>query len=85
MPSVDQTDLEPAIFQNLEQRNPVHASRFHRDCLYPALLEPIGQQVQVLCKSRKRADVLSHAIRRYSYKNFRRPDINSGGVRPHHR
>jgi hypothetical protein len=40
---VDQIDLESARFQDLINRNPLHARRLHRDRMNPALLQPVGQ------------------------------------------
>src|SRR5271170_2390699 len=39
---VDQIDLQSPRFQDLVDRNPVHAGRLHRDRMNPALLEPVG-------------------------------------------
>src|SRR5271157_2188386 len=40
---VDQIDLEPALLQDLKQRDPVHPCRLHRHALNSALAEPIGK------------------------------------------
>ena len=44
---VDQHHSEPALFQDLENRDPIDAGALHGDCLDPALLEPVSQPVQV--------------------------------------
>ena len=45
MPSIDQTDLKAAIFQDLEQWYPVNACRFHRYSFHTALLQPVSQSI----------------------------------------
>src|SRR5260370_41372443 len=40
---VDQINFEPALFQNLKQRNPVHPCRLHRHGLNPAPAKPISK------------------------------------------
>src|SRR5450631_2992249 len=40
---VDEVNFETACFQDLIDRNPVHAGRLHRDRMNPALLQPVGQ------------------------------------------
>jgi hypothetical protein len=45
---VDQVDFKPASFEDLVDRNPVHAGRLHRDRVNPALLEPVSGA----CRSR---------------------------------
>src|SRR3989338_4768851 len=47
MPCVDEQDGEAARFQQLEQRNPVHAGGFHGDRVDAAGFEPVGQGVEV--------------------------------------
>ena len=44
---VDQHHLEAMRLQNLMHRDPVHAGRLHRHRGYLALLEPVGQGMQV--------------------------------------
>src|ERR1700722_3565255 len=53
---VHQIDLESASFQDLVDRNPVHARRLHRDRMNPALLQPVGQGMQIASGSGKAAD-----------------------------
>lgn len=77
---VDQEHLEAARLQNLEKRNPVHASRLHRDGLNPAGLEPVGQAVQVGREGAKGAHRLRVAVGRHGDKVFFGPDIDAGGV-----
>ena len=61
--SVDQVHLKPAFLENLKQRDPVHTGGFHRHGLHPALLEPVGQCVQILCEGGKASHVLGGSIR----------------------
>jgi len=41
MPRLDQEDLQPALFQDLLQRDPVHPGRFHRHRRDPTGLQPV--------------------------------------------
>ena len=47
LPWIDQINLEAAPLEQLEQRNPVNAGRFHSHAGDAALLQPVGQQLQV--------------------------------------
>ena len=44
---VDDHHLEAALIEDLVERDPVDAGRLHRHRLDPALLEPVGQAMQV--------------------------------------
>jgi hypothetical protein len=44
---VDQHDLEPALLEDLVGRDPVNPGRLHGDGFDPALLEPVGEPVQL--------------------------------------
>jgi hypothetical protein len=57
LPWINQEHLEAAGLQQLKQRNPVDARRFHSDGLDPALLQPIGQANQVRRAGAKAAHV----------------------------
>ena len=47
IPGVDKHHGKPTLFQDLEGRDPVDAGGLHRDRLDVALLEPVGETVQV--------------------------------------
>lgn len=53
---VDETDFEPPILENLEERDPVHARRLHGDGANATPCEPIGQRVQILREHLKLPD-----------------------------
>jgi hypothetical protein len=53
---VDEVNFEATRFQDLMDRNPVHAGRLHRNRMYPALLQPVGQRMQIASESGKAAD-----------------------------
>lgn len=48
---IDEDHLEPAPLQQLEQGNPGDAGRFHRHRPHAALLQPVGQLLEVFGKS----------------------------------
>jgi hypothetical protein len=52
---VDQTDFQPARFENLKQRHPVDAVGLHRHGRDLAGDEPVGQRVQVFGEGAERA------------------------------
>src|ERR1700704_5227457 len=52
---IDQIDLEPALLQDLKQRDPVPPRRLHCHRLNPAPAEPIGQCMQVAGEATKPA------------------------------
>ena len=60
---VDQRHREPALLQDLEGRNPVHAGALHGDCPDPAALEPVGQPVQIAGKGAEAAHRFWIALR----------------------
>src|SRR5450631_2526926 len=84
MMSIHQADLEAASFQNLKQRNPVHAGRFHGHGLDSAAMEPIGEGVEVLRERWKAPDRVLIAGGRHRHKYFSRSDINAGRVWVNH-
>ncbi len=47
---VDEAHLKPARFEDLEERDPEHAGRLHRDCADTAGFEPVGERVEILRK-----------------------------------
>ncbi len=45
--AADEAAMEPALFQDLEEGNPVHAGGFHGDGLDAIFDQPVGNGVQV--------------------------------------
>src|SRR6266850_1545219 len=84
MLSIDQMDFDAARFQDLKQRYPVDAGRFHRHRVHTASLKPVRQLVQILGESRKRSYRVGIPIGRYADKDFCRSNINTAGVRSHY-
>jgi hypothetical protein len=84
MMSIHQADLDPASFQDLKQRNPIHAGRFHRYSLDPTALKPFCEGVEVLSERWKAPDWRLITTYRYRREYFGRPDINAGGVGMNH-
>src|SRR3954468_16675524 len=60
---VDQQNLETALLQDLEHRNPVDPGRLHGDRLDPALLEPVRQTMEIIGEGAERPDRLRGPIR----------------------
>src|ERR1035438_2725958 len=85
MPCVDQAYLEPALLEQLEERNPVHPGRLHRYRLDPTLLQPVGRRPQILTKRGKSPHRLGIAFRRHSHINLRCSHIDPRRVAFEHR
>ena len=62
VPRIDAQHLEPAVFENLVDRNSVDPRRLHGDGANPNELEPICPRVQVRGETLKCADRLGIAI-----------------------
>ena len=62
MAGVDQTDLDPGGFQDLEERNPIHAGGFHGDGQHATALEPVPQSEQVFGEGGEDPDRFGVAI-----------------------
>jgi hypothetical protein len=79
---VDQQNLEAALLQDLEHRDPV--DRLHGDRLDPALLEP--QTMEIIGEGAERADRLRGAVRSDRRDMHLRPHVDGprmdGGHRP---
>ena len=73
---VDQQNLEVALLQDLEHRNPVDPGRLHGDRFNPAFLEPVCQTMEIIGEG---ADRLRGAIRRRNM--HLRPHVDSGRPR----
>ena len=62
VPGVDHHHLEPSLFQDFEDRNPVNTGRFHDDRLDPAPGEPVRQPVKIIGKRPERSNRFFVAI-----------------------
>src|ERR1700693_1619935 len=78
VPRVDYHHLEPALFQDFEDRDPVNPGRFHHDRPDAALGEPVGQPVKVIGEGLERSDRFLVAIRADSRDMYRGADIDRG-------
>ena len=78
VPGVDQQNLEAALLQDLEHRNPVDPSRLHGDRFNPALLEPVRQTIEIIGEGAERADRLRGAIRSNRRDMHLRPHVDGG-------
>jgi hypothetical protein len=76
---VDQQNLETALLQDLEHRNPVDPGRLHGDRLDPALLEP--QTMEIIREGAERPDRLRGAIRSNRRDMHLRSDVDGGRPR----
>jgi len=63
MSGVDQIDLEPAALQDVVERQPIHPGRLQGDGRHPAVLEPIGEPMQIGRKTVKPAHGIGIPIR----------------------
>ena len=77
---VDQQHLEPARFENLKDRNPVHAGRLHRDRRDAHRREPIRQLVEIAAEGAEGADRSVVAIARHGDHVKGRADVDAGGI-----
>src|ERR1039458_7939641 len=78
---VDQIDLESPCFQNLIDRNPVHAGRLHRDRMNPALLQPVGQGMQIASECGETANGVGISISADGDEQLTCTYIDSRGIR----
>src|SRR5207249_2504167 len=85
MLSIDQMDVNATRFQDLKQWYPVHPGGFHSHRVHTALLQPVRQGVQALGKGGKRSNRFCIAIGGDGGENLRRSNINTAGIRSHHR
>ena len=60
---IHQQHGEAALFQNLEDWDPVNAGGFHGDCADATLLEPVGKAVQVPGEGAEATDRFRIAVR----------------------
>jgi hypothetical protein len=80
VPGVDQADRKAPILQDLKQRNPEYACRFHRNSADPARLQPVGERDKIGGERFKAADRFGVPVRRHGDVDFRCPDIDSRRV-----
>lgn len=83
---VHQKHLESALLQHVVQGHPIYAGRLHGDGFDTALLQPIGQPVQVGCEGLETSYGLSLGIqmRGDGHVMLFGPDVNPGGSRVYH-
>ena len=73
-----QQHLKASCFENLEDRNPVHACRFHRDGRNAHLDQPLRQAVEVAAEGSEGTHRPFIAVGRYCDHVSGRADIDSG-------
>ena len=76
IPRVDQTYLQPALFQYLKQRYPVDPGGFHGHCLDSTSFKPFGGGDQVCGKRGEPAHRLSVPLCGHGDINFSGPNID---------
>ena len=72
------------LFKDVEYRDPVHASRLHRDRPNPALFQPIGHRLQLDCGAPEPTDRFAVPCRRNSYVVRLVANVNAGGIGMNH-
>ena len=78
---VDQQHLKPTRLENLIQRNPVDARRFHGHTANPTRGQPVRQTVQIVGERDERPHALRIPVRWDRHEMFRRPAVDSRGIR----
>src|SRR2546422_6647772 len=78
-------DFNAASLQNLEQRNPIHTSGFHRHRIDTTPLQPVRQIVQILRKGGKRSHRVGVSIGGHSNEDLRGSHVNTASVGSHFR
>ena len=78
---IHEQDLEASSFQQLEDRNPVHARRFHGDRRDASCLEPIGQSMKIAAERPEGPHRLFIAVGGHGDDMERRPDIEPSRIR----
>ena len=77
---IHQQHFEAAGFEDLEDRNPVHARRLHGDGLDAGLLEPIGQSVEIAAERPEGANRVVVPIAGHRNDMEGRADIDSSRI-----
>jgi hypothetical protein len=78
---IHEQDLEAAGFKDLEDRNPIHARRFHGDRRDAGRLKPIGQSMKIAAERPEGLHRLFIAVGGYGDDMERRPDIEPSRIR----
>ena len=81
MPCIDEIHVKPTRFENLVERYPVHARRFHCHRIHAAAHQPVRQLLQVFGETFKLPDRFIVTIRRHRHKMACRSDVNSRRIR----
>src|SRR5436190_5009151 len=85
MLSIDQMNFNTASLKDLEQRYPVDASGFHGHRVDAALLQPVGQDMQILCKRGKRSHRFGISVGGHGDKDLPGSEVNTSSVGSHYR
>ena len=80
MVGVHQADIDLALFQNLKQRDSIHACRFHCHRSNLALFEPVGQFLQLNRECLETTNRLGVPIRRHRYEYLRGANVDTRGI-----
>jgi len=80
LPRIDEEDLHAAGLQQLEQGNPVHPGRFHRDSGHATVNEPVGQSVEVDGERTETAHGLGVAPRGHGDPVLGFADVDASGM-----
>ena len=85
LPRIDELDVNAALAEELEERNPVHAGRLHGHCVDPTGHQPGGQRVKVGGTRPEFADVLAVRITvlRNGHMMPGRADIDPSSIQIH--
>jgi len=78
IPRIDQQDLKPARFEQLEDRNPIDPGGLHRDRGDANRRQPLGQALQIPAERPKAADWLVVALAGDGGHVDRRPPLGAG-------
>jgi hypothetical protein len=84
VPRVHQINLKAPSVEDLVDRNPVDAGRLHRDRGHAALLQPVGQPMQVGGEALKATNRVGIPIRPDRDVVGAVADVDPGGVGMHH-
>jgi len=77
---VDEQHLEPAGFENLKDRNPVHAGRLHGDRRDAHRREPLRQLVEITAEGAEGAHRPVLSVARHGDHVKGRTDVDPGGI-----
>src|SRR3954454_15418252 len=77
---VDQHHLNPMLFENVVESDPIHARRLHRHCVDSACLQPIRHLIQCRRPATKFPHRILIPIRRHRRKMTLITNVDSAGV-----